>query len=358
MKTVVTGGAATVGATPGAAAGALTSPVTGPVEPVVGGLATGTAASAGAEKLYEDSRFQELGKAFGREAIGKFGYDCISKEGRLLRQVNGLKEELQHSTDPTERAKLQGRLTEANAAFGKEAERNGRYFEGRADIDKAWEQAHAQYPKVDKDDIKDALAKHIDAGKRPEDAARGALSDVVNENYPRKLPYEPVENYSAMSCQQLGEKHRQYVGELMQDREKVQGLTASHKNFTGKAEAYAQHQQTVREEGIRNEFWRDDGLLSAIRQAYKARGMEPPELPRELRPQPTQQTKPVQDTSRTSPHASLSPQQEKHLQQAHAQLSPALGSAAMIRNRYNGSAQLPCAKLRKRPVEATSTPFT
>ena len=155
-RSVVTGAAATVGAVPGAAAGALTSPVTGPVGPVVGGLATGGAAAVGAEKLYENSRLQQFSKYLGREA-GQLGYDYVSREGRLLRQVNGLKEELQQATDPIERARLQSRLDTASEKFVTVAERNGRYFEAKGGIEKGWEATHTRFPKLDKDDVTDAL---------------------------------------------------------------------------------------------------------------------------------------------------------------------------------------------------------
>lgn len=321
VKTAVTGTAATVGAIPGAAAGALTSPVTGPVGPIAGGIATGGAAAYGAEKAYEDSRLQQWTKTLGRE-VGQLGYDHVSKEGRLLRQVNGLKEDLQSATDPAERARLQGSLNEASAAFAKEAERNGRYFEGRAGIDKAWEPMHARFPKVDKDDVNDALARHIDAGKKPADAVRGAYSDAVHEQYPRALPHEPVENYQGVSNQQLAEKHRQYVGEVAQDRRAVESLAAnrdSHNNIDqGWPKVLAQQRQASRvQEGL-NEFWRDTGHLGAIRDVYKERGLQPPELPTELRPT-TSQTTPTR-----SGQISLTPEQQRHRELAQEQLSPAL----------------------------------
>lgn len=249
VKTAVTGTAATVGAIPGAAAGTLTSPATGPVGPVAGGLLTGAAAAYGAEKLYEDSRVQQLGKYLGGKG-GALGYEYISKEGRLLRQVNGLKEDLQHTIDPAERARLQTRLDAASAAFGQEAERNGRYFEGRAGVDKGWEALHARFPKVDKDDVNDALARHIDAGKKPIDAVRGAYSDAVHEQYPRALPHEPVENDRELSNAQLAEKHRQYMGEVAQGRRTVEALQSnqdSHNNVDqGWPKALAQQRQAGR----------------------------------------------------------------------------------------------------------------
>lgn len=283
IKTAVTGGAATVGAIPGA------------------------------EKLYEDSRLQQWSRTLGRE-VGQLGYDHVSREGRLLRQVNGLKEDLQQTTDPAERARLQTRLDTASAAFGNEAERNGRYFEGRAGIDKAWEQMHARFPKVDKDDVNDALDRHIDAGKKP--------ADAVHEQYPRALPHEPVENYRALSNAQLAEKHRQYVGGVAQGRREVMALAAnkdSHNNIDqGWPKVLVQQRQAGRVQEGMNELWRDTGHLGAIREAYKERGLQPPELPAELRP------KAPQATPTRSGQTSLTPEQQRHHALAAEQLAPGL----------------------------------
>ena len=321
VKTAVTGTAATVGAIPGAAAGTLTSPVTGPVGPVVGGLATGGAAAYGAEKLYEDSRLQQWSKTLGRE-VGQMGYDHVSKEGRLLRQVNGLKENLQQSTDPAERARLQTWLDTASAAFGKEAERNGRYFEGRAGIDKGWEAMHARFPKVDKDDVNDALARHIDAGKQPADAVRGAYSDAVHGRYPRALPHDPLENYRALSDEQLAQRHRQFVGEVARGRQDVMALAAnkdSHNNVDqGWPKALAQQRQAGRVQDGLNGLWRDAGHLGAIREAYKASGLPPPDLPAELKPRDPQAA-PMR-----SGQNMLTPEQQRHHALARDQLASGL----------------------------------
>ncbi|MGM9428600.1 zeta toxin family protein [Hydrogenophaga sp. MI9] len=338
MKTAVTGGAATVGAIPGAAAGTLTSPVTGPVGPIAGGVITGGAAAYGAEKLYEDSRLQQFSKYLGREA-GQLGYDYVSKEGRLLRQVNGLNEALQKTTDPAERTRLQGRLAEASTAFGKETERNGRYFEGRAGIDKNWEQMHARFPKVDKNEVNGALDKHIDAGKKPADAVRGAWSDAVHEKYPRALPHQPLENYRAMDSRQLSEQHRRFAGEVAQDRQSVQALAAnkdSQNNLDqGWPRSLAQQRQAGRvQEGL-NELWRDTGHLGAVRDAMQERGMQPPELPVELRPRDPQAA------PTRSGQVSLTPEQQRHHALAQEQLSPALsarGHDAETVDRVNAAA--------------------
>lgn len=321
-RTAITGGAATVGAIPGAAAGALTSPVTGPVGPIAGGLATGGAAAYGAEKLYEDSRLQQWTKTLGRE-VGQLGYDYVSREGRLLRQINGHREDLSHTTDPAERARLQTRLDAASTAFGQEAERNGRYFEGRAGIDQGWEAMHARFPKVDKDDVNDALARHIDAGKKPLDAVRGAYSDAVHEQYPRALPHEPLENYRALSPQQLAQKHQQFAGEVVQGRRDLMALQSnkdSHNNVDqGWPKALAQQRQAGRVQQGANELWRDIGHLGAIREAYKERGLTPPELPAELKPRVPQAA-----PTRSGQNSSLTPEQQRHHALAREQLAPGL----------------------------------
>jgi hypothetical protein len=339
-RTAVTGTAATVGAIPGAAAGTLTSPVTGPVGPVVGGLATGGAAAYGAEKLYEDSRLQQWSRSLGRE-VGQLGYDHISKEGRLLRQVNGLKEDLRTTIDPAERARLQTRLDAASTAFGQEAERNGRYFEGRAGVDKGWEPMHARFPEVDKDDVNGALARHIDAGKKPADAVRGAYSDAVHEKYPRALPHEPLENYRALSNAQLAEKHRQYVGEVAQGRRDVMALAAntdSHNNIDqGWPRSLAQQRQAGRVQDGLNELWRDTGHLGAIREAYRERGLQPPELPAELKPRDPQAA------PTRSGQTSLTP--EQHLAQTHQRAHPQTQEPARL-------AEVPTAPVHPAPERA------
>jgi hypothetical protein len=340
-RSVVTGAAATVGAVPGAAAGALTSPVTGPVGPVVGGLTTGGAAAVGAENLYENSRLQQFSKYLGREA-GQLGYDYVSREGRLLRQVNGLKEELQQTADPIERARLQTRLDTASEKFVTVAERNGRYFEAKGGIEKSWESTHTRFPKLDKEDVTDALSQHIDAGKRPDETARAALSDAVHEKYPRALPHHPPENYRALSNQQLEEQYTGHTRQLVDARRDVLTLAAntdSRNNLDpGWPKALAEQRHHARIEGGLNTFWKEAGHVSAIRQAMQERGMKPPELPSELRERsttPAQQDPRdafrAQESRDRSNHSSavppaVSPTHQRQFSQAHAALAPGLSA--------------------------------
>ena len=282
----VTGVAATVGALPGAAVGALTSPVTGPVGPIGGALATGGAAAYGADQAYEDSRLQTFAKSFGRDA-GALGYDHLSREGRLLREVSGLKQDLQTETDPARRQALEARLSGASERFGAEVERNGRYFKAKGGIERSWEQTHAQYPQLDKDDVHKALATHIDAGKPAAEAASAAYSDALHERYPRARPHQPQEDYRALSNEQLLEQHGHFTAKLVEDRRETltqAGNQDSHNNADqGWPKALAQHRQTARVEASLNEVWKGAGHVSAIRGAMQERGMKPPELPAALR---------------------------------------------------------------------------
>ena len=285
-RSVVTGAAATAGAIPGAAVGALTSPVTGPVGPVGGALLTGGAAAYSADKAYEESRLQTFAKSVGRN-VGELGYDYISREGRLLREVNGLQQDLQSETDPARRQVLQARLSGANDRFAAEVERNGRYFEAKGGIERSWEQSHAQYPKLDKDDVHKALAVHIDAGKRPDEAASAAYSDALHEQYPRARPHQPQENYRALSHEQLLEQHGSFTAKLVEDRREAltqAGNKDSHHSVDpGWTRALAQQRQAGRVEDALNAVWKDAGHVSAIRGAMQERGMKPPELPDALR---------------------------------------------------------------------------
>jgi hypothetical protein len=182
---------------------------------------------------------------------------------------------------------------------------------------------HARFPKVDKDDVNDALARHIDADKKPADAVRGAYSDAVHEQYPRALPHEPLENYRALSNEQLAQKHRQFTGEVVQGRRDLMALQSnrdSHNNIDqGWPKALAQQRQAGRVQQGANELWRDIGHLGAIREAYKERGLPLPELPAELKPRDPQAA-PV----RPGQNSSLTPEQQRHHALAREQLAPGL----------------------------------
>lgn len=356
----VTGLAGAGGGALGAAGGVLTSPVTGPVGPITGGIVVGGAAGVLADKAYEDSRLQQFSKYLGRE-VGQLGYDHVSREGRLLRQVNGLREDLAAETDPAQRAKLETRLSEASERFATEAERNGRFFEGKAGVETAWEKTHAQYPRLDKDDVNAALALHIDAGKRPGEAASAAYSDALHEKYPRVRPHQPLENYRAMGSEQLLEKHQHHTAQMVEDKRRVLELAGQKDSRNhldrGWPQALAEQRQAQRVQDGLNRFWKDTGHVSAIRSALKERGIAAPELPEALQKSPAQggPATPAQDASRQQqpqdhrpaaepggrqPHGaaihSQSPQQAQHAGLAHAQLGPQLAA------RGHGPEQIEC----------------
>lgn len=348
----VTGLAGAGGGALGAAGGVLTSPVTGPVGPIAGGIVVGGAAGVLADRAYEDSRLRQFSKYLGRE-VGELGYDHVSREGRLLRQVNGLREDLAAETDPSKRAQLEDRLSQASGRFATEAERNGRFFEGKAGVESTWEKTHAQYPRLDKDDVNEALARHIDAGKRPGEAASAAYSDALHEKYPRVRPHQPLENYRAMGSEQLLEKHQHHAGQMVEDKRRVLELAGQKdsRNHLDKGwpPALAEQRQAQRVQDGLNRLWKDTGHVSAIRAALQERGIPAPELPAALRKSPAQggpgtpahgaprqleqhdRAQPVvaEPGGRQHPGAaspSLSPHQAHHAGLARAQLGPPLAA--------------------------------
>jgi hypothetical protein len=184
---LVTGVAATVSAVPGVAAGALTSPVTGPVGPIVGGFATGAAGAAAADKVYEKSWLQEgVRKAGG--ALGDLSYNYLSKEGRLLNNVNDIKAGLQNAKTETERQALHHKLAPVQAAYNKEAQHNQQYYDGKQAVLNAWDANKQSFPKLDKDTVLDAYDKRFEKGQSSSQGAAGAYEDGLNRAYPHGLP--------------------------------------------------------------------------------------------------------------------------------------------------------------------------
>ena len=105
--------------------------------------------------------------------------------------------------------------------------------------------------------------------------ADGAVQRELN----RTLPHEPLENYRALSNEQLAQKHRQYAGEVAQGRRTVEALQSnkdSHNNVDqGWTPELAQKRQADRVAAAGNELWRDSGHLGAIRSVYQERGLQP-----------------------------------------------------------------------------------
>ena len=304
-RAAVSGGAAVVGGVVGGAGGTAVAPGAGTA---AGAVVVGTAAAVGAEYAYENSRLQQFSRWAGRQA-GGISYEFFSEEGKLNRRLDSLRQEFAQSADEGQRARLQAQLQQTGEAFKTEVERNNAYFAGREGIENAWPVMSRQHPKLDKDDVVDAYKKrhetqvtaHPNGKPYPqgnERAVHGAFSDAVHKRYPFKLPYVPQEDYRALSPEQLAEKHRHYVGEVVQERRELQAQMAnkdSHNNVDqGWTPELAQKRQAERVAAAGNELWRDSGHLEAIRRVYQERGLQPPEPPVELQPKVRTGTAPTQ----------------------------------------------------------------
>lgn len=277
-KTAVTGTAATAGAVPGAAAGTLTSPVTGPAGPVLGGLATGTAAAIAAEKAYENSRLQTWSKAAGA-ALGEAAYEHLSAESRLHKAVLQAEAAASAETDPVKQAGLQTQLVQARSAWGDEVESNNRHFEGKGVLENRWPLVQSRFPKVDKADLVDELDRHLGAGKAPAEAVRAAINNSVNAHYPRTLMQVPLEDVTSLSTEALKERFAAAAAHWAKAERQVQAWEGNKDTRNdldaGWPKALAEQRHAERVEGGRAQAWKDMGVLGAIHDEIKARGLDP-----------------------------------------------------------------------------------
>ncbi|MCU0763922.1 MAG: hypothetical protein MUF76_13440 [Hydrogenophaga sp.] len=344
-RAVVSGGAAVLGGVVGGAGGTAVAPGAGTA---AGAILVGGAAAVGAEHAYEKSRLQQLSRWAGRQA-GEISYEYFSDEGKLGRRVESLRQELLQTTDESARSHLKAKLHTADEAFKTEVDRNNAYFAGREGIENAWPEMSREYPKLDKEDVVDAYKKRHETqvAAQPsgqsypqgnERAVRGAFSDAVHERYPYKLPHIPQEDYRTLSPEQLAERHRHYVGEVVQGRRELREQVAnkdSHNNVDqGWTPKLAQKRQADRVEVAGNELWRDSGHLWAIRSVYQERGLPAPQLPVELQPKPRtgpastqaeaggpQKDKPMPSAPATAPAARLSPVSQQLLQDSEREVA-------------------------------------
>ncbi|MFV0678749.1 hypothetical protein [Ottowia sp.] len=285
----VSGVAAAAGGAVGGAAGTLVAPGPGTVG---GALVAGGAAAYGAERAYEDSRVQQWAKALGREA-GEISYDYFSKEGRLLRRMEGLKTELAELTDgpSAERQRVQRELGVVGEAFKAEADRNNAYFEGRGQIDAQWQALSERFPKLDKDDVVQAYEQRFEAAKTTPDpgalnqTVRGAYSDAVHsEVQTRALPYVPEVDYRQMDERALKQAWHSYSGEVSQGQHAIDelqrsGPTSSKAPLIGGWLGQRRHDNAL--ESLRDEHWRDSGHQSTIEATLHERGLALPNAERE-----------------------------------------------------------------------------
>ncbi len=329
-KTAVTGTAATAGAVPGAAAGALTSPVTGPVGAVVGGLATGTAAAIAAEKAYENSRLQTWSKAAGA-AVGEAAYEHLSTESRLHKAVLQAEAAAQSETDPTKKTGLQAKLEQARSAWGEEVQSNNRHFEGKGVVENQWDLVQSRFPRVDKADVVDELDRHLSAGKTPAEAARAAINNSVNAHYPRSLMQVPLEDVTGLSTEALKERFAAAAAHWAKAERQVQAWEANKDTRNdldaGWPKALAEQRHAERVEGGRAQAWKDMGVLGAIHDEVKARGLDPRTvLPQLSAESPTGLAKDLAKDAKDAAKEPLrlTPEQQRQWERVETQIGPGL----------------------------------
>ncbi|MEZ5701463.1 MAG: hypothetical protein R3E42_05070 [Burkholderiaceae bacterium] len=139
------------------------------------------------------------------------------------------------------------------------------------------------------------------------------------------LQHEPLDNYRALSDEQLLARHQQYSGEVAQDQRQVQALMAnkdSRQNLDqGWPKVLAEHRQARRVEDGLNELWRDSGHLGAVRAAMHERGLKEPVVQATRDPQAA----PAEPT----------PEQAQLRQQASDQLGPGLRRLGMVEDQID-----------------------
>lgn len=271
----VSGTAAVVGGAVGGAGGTLIAPGAGTAG---GAIVVGGAAAYGAERAYEDSRVQQWSRALGR-GIGEIGYDHFSREGRLLRRLEGLQASLAEAGTSAERERIQRELDTVGTAFKAEADRNNAYFEGRGQIEQSWEELSGRFPTLGKGDVVDAYERRFEVGSTPTLAVRGAYSDAVHDEVqPRALPYVPEIDYAGMDEKGLRQAWQQHTGAAAQGQRQIEALERRGPEASGVplvGDWLAQRRHDTALEDLRNAQWRDSGHVSAIEEAMRAQGIEP-----------------------------------------------------------------------------------
>ena len=279
VRATVSGTSAVVGGVAGGAAGTFVAPGVGTT---AGAVVVGGAAAVGAEHAYEDSRVQQWSRALGRE-LGAISYDHFSKEGRLLRQLESLREELGEAASAADRVRLQGELDRVGEAFKTEAERNNAYFQGREAIEQAWPAMSQRFDGLDKGDVGDAYQARLDAGMGASRAVTAAYSDTVHEQVqPRGLPHVPQADYGAYNDRALTSAWQRFSREAEQGGQQIETLERR-----GPEEAsvplvgglIGRHYHDTTLEKLRNAQWEAEGHRSAIEGELRERGLSIPQVP-------------------------------------------------------------------------------
>jgi hypothetical protein len=122
VKTVVTGVAGFGGGVAGGLGGAATLV---PGGAAIGAYTLGTAAAIGTDKLYTDSIVDKGFKGIG-SAGGDVGYNYLSPEGKALRQIGELQQQISQTNDPAKQRELQERLARTSHTYSSELDKNNR----------------------------------------------------------------------------------------------------------------------------------------------------------------------------------------------------------------------------------------
>ncbi|HEX5739730.1 MAG TPA: zeta toxin family protein, partial [Hydrogenophaga sp.] len=279
VRATVSGTSAVVGGVAGGAAGTFVAPGVGTT---AGAVVVGGAAAVGAEHAYEDSRVQQWSRALGRE-LGAISYDHFSKEGRLLRQLDSLREDLGETASAADRVRLQDELDRVGEAFKTEAERNNAYFQGREAIEQAWPAMSQRFDGLDKGDVVDAYQARLDAGMAASRAVTAAYSDTVHEQVqPRGLPHVPQADYGAYNDRALASAWQRFSREAEQGGRQIETLERR-----GPEEAsvplvgglIGRHYHDTTLEKLRNAQWEAEGHRSTIEGELRERGLGIPQIP-------------------------------------------------------------------------------
>ncbi len=279
VRATVSGGAAVVGGVAGGAAGTLVTPGLGTT---AGAVVVGGAAAVGAEHAYEDSRVQQWSRALGRE-FGAISYDHFSKEGRLLRQLEGLREELGETASAADRQRLQNELTRVGEAFKAEAECNNAYFQGREAIEQAWPGMSQRFSGLDKSEVVDAYEARLEAGMGSGKAATAAYSDAVHKHVqPRGLPHVPQADYGTYNDRALATAWQRFSREAEQGGREIEALERRGPEAAGVplvGGLIGRHYHDATLEKLRNARWEADGHVSTIEDTMRERGLSVQQAP-------------------------------------------------------------------------------
>ncbi len=276
-RATITGTAAVGGGALGGAGGSLVAPGPGTLTGVVVG---GGASAYAAERAYEDSRVQQWARAIGA-AGGELSYDHFSREGRLLRRVEGLQAELAQAGSEAERQRIGQQLQTVGDEFKLEVDRNNRYFQGRELIDQQWPALGEQFPGLKQSQVVKAYEARLEQGvDDPSRAVQGAFSDAVHDKVQaRGLPYVPSTDYAAYGDQALNQAWTRFNGQREQGEAAIADLQQrgpQRESVPLVGDWLGRRSHDVQMQRAQNAHWQDDGHVRAIEGEMRSRGLPVP----------------------------------------------------------------------------------